>query len=84
MSCESVRRLSGTGHTVGAYVPSSEQWSVSGKLSEFKSHPEQDFRGYMKRLLARMRLVQFYWERIPIEDHLTFTLARWTSHGLER
>lgn len=70
--CDECRRLSGTGHTVGAMF-SSEAVTLTGKLNEFKYMSDKNSE-VTKAFCARCGS-PIYGTNTRIPDHLTLTLG---------
>jgi len=70
--CEECRRLSGTGHTIGAMFKS-EAVTVSGKLGEFIYSSSKD--SEVKKAFCPKCGSPIYGKNTRLADHLTLTLG---------
>lgn len=70
--CEECRRLSGTGHTIGAMFPASAV-SVTGKVSEYRYGSEKD--SEVTRAFCANCGSPIYGKNTRIPDYLTLTLG---------
>lgn len=70
--CEECRRLSGTGHTVGAMF-ASDAVVVSGKLSEFRYSSDKN--SVVTKAFCANCGSPIYGENTRIPDHLTLSLG---------
>lgn len=79
--CEDCRRLSGTGHTIGAMFPS-DAVSITGKMNDFKLKSSKD--SEVTRTFCANCGSPIYGTNTRIPDYLTLTLGTMEdAKGLE-